>query len=388
MAGALYNGGTVKATNTMNIPVFRHHRRDFLTLASAGLLASTVRPAPAAGKSGMPGPYPGRVIAVEHPGSVISGVYRPEAVTQMMHRGMVELTGAPGWPDAWRVFFQPGDVVGIKVNPVGGKKISSDPAVLNQIVDGLQQAGVKTSDIFVYDRYRQQMQGAGIHRWLPDGVRPAWATEQYDDIQLGMNGFDPDVYLEFPMIQPGQDPADPHFRRSYVARFLTQRVNKVVNLSCLKHHNAAGVTLAIKNVAFGMMNNCCRAHQGKTVNVLGVFIPAIVDQPVFRQKIVLNILDGVKGGYENGPGITPQHVWEHKTMYFATDPVALDKTGWRVIDRKRVEVGMQPIELAKPGPGTIQQSLNMAPEHIEVAGKLGLGVFDDSKIELKQFRLA
>ncbi len=348
-----------------------------MSMAAAGAFGST-------GRLGMPGPYPGRVVAVEHPGSVVAGAYRAEAINEMMRKGMLELTGAPGWPDAWRVFFQPGDVVGIKVNPVGGKKICSDPSVLYQIIDGLEQAGVKRADIFVYDRYRMQMQAAGIHRWLPDGVRPAWATDQYDNIQLGMNGFDADRYLEYPMIQPGQDPADPHFRRSYVALFLSRRVNKVVNLACLKHHNAAGVTLAIKNIAFGMMNNCCRAHQGKTINVLGSFIPAIVDLPVFREKMMLHIIDGVKGGYENGPGITPQHVWEHKTMYFATDPVALDKVGWRVIDEKRVAVGMQPIALAKPDGKSIQQSLNMAPEHIEVAGALGLGVFDDAKIDLRR----
>ena len=35
---------------------------------------------------------------------------------------MMELTGADGWVDAWRQFFEPGDVVGIKVNPVGQPK--------------------------------------------------------------------------------------------------------------------------------------------------------------------------------------------------------------------------------------------------------------------------
>jgi uncharacterized protein (DUF362 family) len=367
----------------MSTAIPRYPRRQFL--AAAGLLHSL--PARSATPAGMPGPYPGRVIAVDHSGSVVSGAYQAEAISRTMAKGMAELTGASGWPDAWRVFFQPGDVVGIKVNPVGGKKICSDPTVLLRIVDGLKQAGVKPADIFVYDRYRLQLQAAGIHRWLPREIRPAWATEQYDAVQLNMNGFDPDHYMEFPVIQPGQDPRDPNFRRSYLARFLTQRVNKVVNLACLKHHNAAGVTLALKNIAFGMANNCCRAHQGSTVNVLGAFIPAILDVPVFRRKVVLHILDGIRGGYENGPGITPRHVWEHKTMYFATDPVALDKVGWRVIDAKRVQEGLQPVGLAKPQSGSIQQSLNMAPEHIEIAGMLGLGLFDDSKIELKRFHL-
>jgi len=42
---------------------------------------------------------------------------------------------------------------------------------------------------------------------------------------------------------------------------------------------------------------------------------------VIRGKAVLHILDGVKACYDKGPGGNPQVMWEHKTMYFATDPV-------------------------------------------------------------------
>lgn len=61
--------------------------------------------------------------------------------------------------------------------------------------------------------------------------------------------------------------------------------------------------------------------------------------PVIRNKVVLNILDGVKGVYHGGPGARPEFVWEHHTMYFATDPVALDHVGWTKIDEKRLAVG-------------------------------------------------
>src|SRR5690349_18854156 len=81
-------------------------------------------------KLGIPGPYPGRVIAVEHSGSIVSGVYQPQPVRQMMEKGMIELTGAPSWADSWRSFFTKGDVVGIKVSPVGGPKLCSDASVL------------------------------------------------------------------------------------------------------------------------------------------------------------------------------------------------------------------------------------------------------------------
>ncbi|MDE0106762.1 MAG: hypothetical protein OXN96_03080 [Bryobacterales bacterium] len=72
-------------------------------------------------------------------------------------------------------------------------------------------------------------------------------------------------------------------------------------------------------------------------------------------------------------------------MYFATDPVALDKTGWQAIDKKRAEVGRAPIALLKPDEDS--RWLNAQVEHIELASNFGLGVFDDDKIDLKRINL-
>ena len=78
----------------------------------------------------MPGPFPGRVVAVEHPASILSNTYQAVPVQQMMQKGMRELTGAPSWIDGWRSMFEKGDVVGIKVSPVGGKNLSSNPLMM------------------------------------------------------------------------------------------------------------------------------------------------------------------------------------------------------------------------------------------------------------------
>jgi len=93
----------------------------------------------------------------------------------------------------------------------------------------------------------------------------------------------------------------------------------------------------------------------------------------------------VKASYHGGPGARPQFVWEHKTLYFATDPVALDKTGLKVIDARRASAGMPSIALSKPDDAS--HYLNCQVEHIEIAGSLGLGVFDDHKIQVKRFTL-
>ena len=110
-------------------------------MAGSAVLAE-IQSQAATSKPGMPGPFPGKVIGVEHPGSIVNGAYQAEPMRKMMEKGMTALTGAPGWTDAWRSMFEKGDVVGIKVCPVGGAKLSSDAAVLHDIMDGLKEAGV------------------------------------------------------------------------------------------------------------------------------------------------------------------------------------------------------------------------------------------------------
>jgi hypothetical protein len=79
-------------------------------------------------------------------------------------------------------------------------------------------------------------------------------------------------------------------------------------------------------------------------------------------------------------------MWQHKTMYFATDPVALDKIGWQVLDEKRAEKGMLPIGEAPPDADS--NFYRMQPEHVEIAAALGLGEFDDAKIDLRKLQLS
>ncbi len=354
----------------------------------AALLAPQLKSAPAkaATKNGMPGPYPGRVIEVHHPDSIRDGAYQAKPVEAMMQKGMTELTGAPASPDAWKSLFQKGDVVAIKVSPVGGPKLCSDALVLNQVIGGLREAGVAPRDIIVFSRYRREIVTAGIDKWLPAGVRWTGASEDYNDTQLDMEGYDPDVYMEMALTKPGEDPTNPHFRRSYVAKVLTQEANKLVNLPVLKHHQSAGVTICLKNMSHGMVNNVNRSHLTPTLNACGAFIPAVVSLPVFREKAVLHICDGIKALYHGGPGGRPEFVWEHKTMYFATDPVALDKTGLQAIDAQRAAKGMQSIALSKPDKNST--FLNCQVEHIEIAGMLGVGKFDDKDISVKRFTLS
>jgi hypothetical protein len=366
-------------------------RRDLLRRSAAAAVTTALtqsfsKAAVTASKHGMPGPYPGRVIAVDHPGCIVSNAYQAEPIRQMMRKGMVELTQAPSWHDAWRTLFQKGDVVGIKVSPVGGPDLSSDGLVLREILAGLQEAGVTSGNVIVYSRYKKEIVTAGIDKWLPPGVRWDAPSEDYSEVQHDMGGYDENHFMEMALVKPGEDLDDPHMRRSYVSRIVTRQVNKIINLPVLKHHQSAGVTICLKNLSHGNVNNVNRSHITGTLNACGIFIPSVVSLPVIRNKSVLQICDAVKAGYHGGPGGASRFMWEHKTLYFGTDPVALDKTGLKVLDAKRQEVGMAPIALSRPD--NASHFLNCQVEHIEIAGSLGLGVFDDAKIDLKKFSLA
>jgi uncharacterized protein (DUF362 family) len=325
------------------------------------------------------------VIAVQSGKSFRYNRYYAEPIRGMMQKGMTQLTGAPTWQDAWRQFFEPGDVVGIKVN-ASGHPICSSREAMAAILEGLYSAGIKPANVVVYDRYRTQFAKAGIAKWLPEGVRTMGASDNWQEVQEDINGYDSEHYIELPLIYPGRDPEALASRRSYAAEFITKQVNKVINLPILKDHDGAGVTLALKNLSHGLVNNVNRSHPTTDRMRFTEFIPHVVSMPVIRNKAVLHILDGVRGIFHGGPGLqNPAAAWDHCTLYFATDPVAMDMVGWSAVDAQRKRAGLQPVSLAKPDGFT--SVLTRQPEYIIEAGKAGLGEADPMKIDLRRFKL-
>ncbi|MEK7804664.1 MAG: hypothetical protein AAB264_03035, partial [Planctomycetota bacterium] len=72
----------------------------------------------------------GRVVAVKSSGVMQNGKPEPDIVRKMVDEGMFALTGKKKTADAWRTLFTPDDVVGIKINPLGGVKLTTKPEVV------------------------------------------------------------------------------------------------------------------------------------------------------------------------------------------------------------------------------------------------------------------
>ena len=91
---------------------------------------------------------------------------------------------------------------------------------------------------------------------------------------------------------------------------------------------------------------------------------------MIRDKMVLNITDGVRGQYDGGPGANAQFIYPNHSIYFATDPFALDMICHNEVVAKREEMGVK---------------VNKNPrytEYLRYAQSLGLGIADPEKIEL------
>jgi uncharacterized protein (DUF362 family) len=81
--------------------------------------------------------------------------------------------------------------------------------------------------------------------------------------------------------------------------------------------------------------------------------------PEIRGKMRLIICDATTAMYEGGPGYKPEHSWNANTLLVSTDPVALDHTGWRIIERKRAEKGLKTLAAEERAPEYIHTAADV-----------------------------
>ena len=347
-------------------------------------VVSAYRPAP---KPGMPGPYPGRIVAVTSEKAVDASTGQADAgtVREMMARGMRTLTGDTSTAAAWRRFFDPSDVVGIKVNCGGYPHCVSAYEIVAETVAQLTGIGIPVSHIYVYERFQNQMDEVNYAPHLPQGV-PIVAAERanrYSD----NSGYDPDTYLEADFF--GEEDT-----RSNMMRLVSRTLTKIINIPNMKDHGATGVTGCLKNVAYGSFSNVGRTHQRGKSYTLSVVGTLAAMEPL-RSRTVLQIMDGLRGVWHGGPfARTTRYVFYPKQIVFGTDPVAIDRLLLDIIENERRAHGA--ISIWDRNPASLRMDDTRArdadpnvniiirePKHIEYAAGLGLGVYDLAKIKVE-----
>jgi hypothetical protein len=95
-----------------------------------------------------------------------------------------------------------------------------------------------------------------------------------------------------------------------------------------------------------------------------------------RDKAVLHIGDALLASYRGGVGAPPRYIWDANVLFLGSDGVAVDLIAQEFLTAVRIAKGVE----SAPDP-TIRVYLDMA-------AKLGLGVSDRSKVELREFAMA
>jgi uncharacterized protein (DUF362 family) len=370
------------------------HRRTFLQTAAVPVLAKAAAatpeyrvktPFPSKQGAGMPGKYRGTVVRVESDRVVDIPTERVDRTVagEMLARGMTTLTGARDAREAWASFFEPSDVVGIKVNCSGSPNIMSTPELVGEIVANLVKAGVKPQQICIYERFLDQLTNAHYERHVPEGV----SITAVETPRGSILGYDPKTYVEVSFF--GEDDT-----RSNMVRMVTERFTKIINVPNLKDHQASGVTGCLKNIAYGNYSNVARSHLREKTNTLS-FIGTLASVEPLRSKTVLNVMDGFRGVWHGGPfSNRKQFRFYPQQLMIGTDPVAMDRLLIDVIEEKRKKEGARSVwdrsteQLTNnPGDNVRMNRFIREPGHIEFAGGLGLGLYDKAQIQLKSVKL-
>lgn len=278
-------------------------------------------------------------------------------VRKALDSAMIKLANTKTASEAWKKYFRSDDIVGIKINTLSGRWMSSHQELVFAIVEGLRLAGVK--DILIWDKSNQDLESAGykINRKLTNEPR--------------CFGTLPDIGYNNDLMMYGSV-------ASLLSR-ITSYCTAFINVPVLKHHIMAGVTISLKNW-FGAINNPHKYHfemkGNEKFHVASCkYIPdlntMLFSQLNKRQPLI--ICDALMAQYDNGPGYTPSKAWNYSGLLVATDPVALDRIGTMIIEKKRGDAGLK--SLSETG---------RKPEYISIAGDEfhKLGIDDPSKINI------
>lgn len=329
-------------------------RREFLKTAATGAVLlgsqSTLGLAAALNQPVQAG-KPRVVVARDNS---LHGVLDQNKVLALLDKAMASYTGRQNPLEAWKhvipASILAGKTVGLKVNGLGGRGISTHAVLIAAVCERLQQAGVAAGNIVVWDRNARDLAACGM------------TINTSDRGKVRCFGSDVAGYEDHEETWGTA--------RIRLSKLLTRECDMVINLPILKDHDQAGLTFSMKNM-YGVIDKPFLLHANGCN-------PSVADLnciPAIREKVSLTIGDAISSVYQGGPGFHPECLWFPNALIVGEDRVAVDHTAWQILESKRAEVGLSTLEAA-----------GRAPRYIATAADANhkLGVNDPRHINLKE----
>lgn len=326
------------------------NRRDFLTTCLAGAAAFAGGGVARTANGWLPAEkLPGSTVVVAQDARLRNpaGHVDPTRILNLLDRAMQALYGGGDPVRCWARVVCPGQRVAVKVNTLGGRGLSTNPPLVDAICNRLQSAGVQARDIVIFDRDSAELERAGFRIRMGGNDVQCFGTDQ--------------VGFEDNLSESGEV-------GSRLSKILTRQADVLINVPVLKDHDGAGVSIALKNM-YGVIHNPNKYHP----NGCDPYVADVNMLPEIRARLRFHICDATTACYEGGPAFKPQFTWRENALIVGADPVALDQTGWQLIERKRAEEGLKSL----PAEGR-------APRYIATAADAEhrLGICDPRRIEV------
>ncbi len=336
-----------------------HPRRDFIRKSSLGILGISL-----AART-----YPlfvntnNKVVVVRHKNVFDpDGHARPNIVVEMVNRGIMALSGAGNTGDAWSGFFDPSDVIGMKINAISFKGLANTPlashypVLTSAIVSSCAMAGMQEKQFVIWDRSDAELVNLGYTPSNDPGGLRIFGTYRHHRKADGI-GFHPEQY-----------PVGKKSTR--LSRILTDICTAMINVPVIKPHTLAGITSSLKN-HYGTIDNPSSFHLSACTDP---GIPEINAIPGIRKKERLVICNALLAIYRGGIDWKPSNTWGYGGIILGTDPVAVDRICLEILNEKRLQEGMHKIDNRS--------------RHIRLSEQLGIGVADLDRIDLVKINLA
>jgi len=275
------------------------------------------------------------------------GSVNKKKLVEMYRLGFSILTGQKKIKDSIYFLFNEGEKIGIKINTIGGKKLSTRPEVSLCLANELTRSNIQGKNILIWDRTNRELKDAGY--------------------RLNMSRNDIQVY--------GTDTKGVGYNNSIVSHLnigsllssiQSDIIDFSISLAILKDHGLAGVTAGIKNY-FGAIHNPNKYHDSNC----NPYIAEVFDIPSIRKKHRLSILDCLMIQYNYGPSFHSRWIEKYESLVFSMDPVAADCIGWNIIEKIRAKKGLPSLSEEK-----------REPFYLKTAEKMGLGEANINNIEL------
>lgn len=310
-----------------------------------------------------------RVVIVEDSRATHAFEPDPAIVRKMVERGIVRLTGKTNSALAWQSLVTIKDVIGIKVFSTPGPNSGTRPAVVGAVIEELLNAGIKPTNIVIWDKHLYDLRLAGFDALAQKyNVRIAGAADA---------GFDPNVYVDKPIIgnlvwgdlEFGKE-GPTIGRKSFLTKLLTHDITKIINIPPLLNHNMAGVCGNLYSLAMGSIDNSIRFES--TPDRLFTAVPDIYNLTNLFDRVAINITDALVGQYKGEQETKLHYAVELNQIWFSKDAVALDVLALRELEREREVNG------ANPPPSAMELYQN--------ASWVELGISDPKRIHVEMFK--